>query len=322
MGASWSRAWLAAAVCFVVGLGAMAFVFHGRPQPRTTPAAVAPDPAAAQAHVTRARHFIESQESAKAQAELELAQPLAPDDAEIPFLLGDLAYRTLQMELAERYYRRATELDPRSAAAFGNLALVLLELGQAQAAVDATQRALTLSPADPRFEALLGQGVLRLGRPQEAAQLLEGALKKGVRGAQRFAALGRALDLLGRKVEALAALDEAVRQDPGLPQVHYWRAECLRRAGQRAQAERELAAYRECQLRIDRLVRAELKLRQAPDDVTALLEVARLRVERGVPGQALPPLLRAEQLASGDPKVREVGALVRRAKATTRDAEP
>jgi len=320
--ASARRQWIATALAFLLGLGA-AFVFLARSQSPSTspPPPPPPSPGAVQAHLDRARKHMEAQEVTDAQGELLKAQALAPQDPEVPFLLGDLAYQGLQMEAAEGHYRRAAELDPRSSAAFANLALVLLELGQARQAAEAARQAVLLDPREPRMQALLGQSLLRLDQPKEAADLLEQALGKGVRGAQSNAALGRARDLLGQTDAALKAFEEALRQDPRLPLAHYWRAECLRKAGRRAEAERGLRAYRQSQDLFGRLVRAELRVRQDPKDVPALLELARLRVERGVASQAVLPVLKAEQLAPADPEVLRVRDLVRHAAATTRDVE-
>ena len=272
-----------------------------------------------QERLDRAQQHLASQELTEAQAELEEARALAPDDAEVAFGLGDVAYRSLQMETAEGHYRHAAEMDPASSAAFANLALVLLELGLAQPAADAATRAIALDPREPRLKALLAQSLLRLGRPKEAADLLEQALASGLRGAEPQANLGRARDLLGQSDAALGAFEEALRQDPQLPLTHYWRAECLRRIGRTREADRERTAYRECQARMDRIVKVQTRLLQHPDDPRAWLELARLRVERGIPSQAVMAVLRAEQLAPKDAEVRRVHELVERAVAATPD---
>jgi tetratricopeptide (TPR) repeat protein len=264
---------------------------------------------------------MESEELAEAQAELDEAQAMAPQDAEVASLLGDLAYRRLQMEAAEHHYRRVTALDPRSAAAFANLALVLLEEGQARTAADAARQAIALDARDPRLQVLLGKSLLRMGQPQQAADLLERAIVAGVHGADAYTTLGRARDLLGRTEAALASFSEALGRDPRLPLTHYWRAECLRRAGRAQEAERELGVYRRCQDRMERIFRLELRLTQDANDAPAWLELARLRVERGFVSRAVPAVLRAERLAPRDPEVRRVRDLVERAVATTRDVE-
>jgi tetratricopeptide (TPR) repeat protein len=311
------------ALAFVVGVVGTFVLSKHKGRPSGTGGATPPSTALAdaRAHLARARRHMGAQDLMHAQSEIEKAEALAPDDPEVVFTGGEIAYRGLQMEKAERQFRRVTELDPGSSGAFASLALVLIEEGQAQAAVAAAGRAIDLDPKDPRLQALLGKGLLRLGRLQEAAEAIEGALAGGVRSAEAHASLGRARDLLGQRKEALRAFDVALERDPGLPLAHYWRADCLRKAGRTREAERELSAYRQCQDRLERIFRLQLQLSQDEGDVRAWLELARLRVERGIPSQAVPAVARAESLAPGDPEVRRVGELVRRAVATRPDVE-
>jgi tetratricopeptide (TPR) repeat protein len=322
--------WLATAVCFLVGIGGMGLWARARRPPAPAPASDAPAasaPAAsvaspeAKARLARAKELLEQQDLAAARTELEAAYALSPRSPEIAFSLGDLAYRTMKMEDAERYYREAAEGDPLLAAARANLALVLLELGQARAAAVAAREAIAITPDDPRFHALLGQCLLKLGNHQEAAELLEGALRKGVGGAERFAALARARDLLGQGDAALRVFEEAVRRDPQNPLVRYWRAECLRRLGRKTEADRELAVYQKCRERLDRMAQLEIKLAEKPRDIPTLLELARLRVERGVPSQAIVLVMRAEQIDAARSDVRGMHQLVERAVQSGKDVE-
>jgi tetratricopeptide (TPR) repeat protein len=311
--------WLLPAGAFLAGIGIAAALFLSKAPPGK--AGAPPRSAEAKAALAKAREHLSGGQPALAQAELERALTRAPDDADLQFTMGDAAYQTMQMKVAEAHYRRASELDPSSAAAFANLALVRLELGQAGEATEAARRALALKPDDARFAALLGQSLLRGGQAGEAAELLESALARGVGGAEKRAALGRARDQLGQTDAALAAFDAARRDDPYHPLVHYWRAECLRRAGRKAEAAAALAEYRKLQLRSEELLAAEARAKDHPDDVKALLDVARQRVERGRPSQAIPAVMRAEQLAPADPEVKKMHALVERAVAAGGDVQ-
>jgi cytochrome c-type biogenesis protein CcmH/NrfG len=142
-----------------------------------------------------------------------------------------------------------------------------------------------------------------------------------VGGAEKFAALGRARDLSGEGEAALRAFDEAARRDPQHPLVRYWRAECLRRMGRKAEADRELAEYQKCRARLDRMAQLEIRLADRPRDVPSLLELARLRVERGVPSQAIVLVMRAEQIDASRSDVRAMHRLVETAVASGRDVE-
>lgn len=81
---------------------------------------------------------------------LERAAALAPSQATY---LANLAYAELLLkrpEQCERQARAALALEPRLAAAWLNLGLCLVELGQRAAARDTFHRALSLDPTDPR----------------------------------------------------------------------------------------------------------------------------------------------------------------------------
>ena len=314
--------WIVAGLGFALGVGGVAVLVPRRgadapPAAASTAAEGGPTRGARSPEAARqldvARQHLEREELAAAQAALEKAAALAPEDVDVAFLMGDVAYRGYRMHAAEKHYRRAAELDPGIATTHANLALVLLELGQAREAVSAARRALAVKPGDPRFEALLGQALLRAGEAGEAAALLEKAVKAGVDDADKLAALGRARDLKGDREGALQAFDESLRRDPHQSVTHYWRAECLRRLGRAADADRALASYRRGLDLQSRVARVELRLAGHPDDVDALLELALLRLERGLPQQAVVPVMRAEALAPTHPRLPGVRERVRRA---------
>jgi cytochrome c-type biogenesis protein CcmH/NrfG len=301
--------WLIAVVAFAVGLGAVAVVVRrDQTPPPTSPPRPTPGRSAADVRpqLDRARALIETHQLSAAQTVLTEAAAAAPHDAEVAFMQGDVAYRSLKMEAAEVHYRRAAELAPQSAGAHANLALVLMQMGQARAAAEAARRAVGLEPGDPAMQAVLGQALLRDGKAREAIEQLEPALARGARGAESHAALGRARDLVGRTEEALRAFDDAEREDPQLPLVHFWRAECLARAGRTKDAEQARARSRAAEKLISRLANLQLKVQNEPDDVEAWLDLARAQLDRGAGAEALVSLRRAGQIAPNHPEVRRV----------------
>lgn len=60
------------------------------------------------------------------------------------FNLGNIAYRQGDRDAAERYYRKAIAADPRNAAAWNNLALLLAETNRREEALRAAQKAVSL----------------------------------------------------------------------------------------------------------------------------------------------------------------------------------
>ena len=311
--------WAIALAAFVVGLAAVALISRlrtaSKPEPTAPAPTAAPRPDAdVRAVLDRARTLVEAHQLAAAQAVLAEAAGAAPRNPEVAFLQGDVAYRSLKMEAAEIHYRRAAELAPQSAGAFANLALVLMQLGQARAAAEAAGRAVALAPGDPAMQAVLGQALLRDGRPLEAIAELAPALGRGARGAESFAALGRAHDLAGHSDEALRAFDAAEREDPHLPLVHFWRAECLSRAGRTKEADKARARSREAEKLISRLANLQLKVENEPQNVEAWLDLARAQLERGAGALALASLQRAEQIAPTHPDVRRARVALERAR--------
>src|SRR4051794_37085683 len=119
--------WLPPIACFVIGLAAVVVVHQTWQSPHASPTPIVPREEV-EAHMTRAREYLAEQKVIEAHAEAEKAEVLAPQDARVQSLLGDVADASLRKEAAEHYYRRATELDPDHVVARANLALVLLDL--------------------------------------------------------------------------------------------------------------------------------------------------------------------------------------------------
>jgi len=74
-------------------------------------------------------------------------------------------------------YRRASQLDPRSATAFGNLGHAYSRLNQLEEARDSLQHALDLAPNNAVFAYNLGNIYLKLGKPAKSIESLQLALK-------------------------------------------------------------------------------------------------------------------------------------------------
>ncbi len=81
-----------------------------------------------------------------------------PDDATARLGRGNVRYAEGDLEGAERAFRDAASSDPESGAAWNNLAQVLLERGEPEAALDAARRAVALGgPLAPTYQTTLGQ---------------------------------------------------------------------------------------------------------------------------------------------------------------------
>src|SRR5580698_5435527 len=78
-----------------------------------------------------------------------------PDDAIVHYDLGYIDSALKRPDDAKAEYQRAIELDPKMAAAYLNLGVVLMTTDPA-AAIDPLEKAVDLNPADARTKWVLG----------------------------------------------------------------------------------------------------------------------------------------------------------------------
>jgi Flp pilus assembly protein TadD len=138
-------------------------------------------------------------------------------------------------------YRRILSRDPDHADAWCNLGFVLRELGQAEPAQEACQRALALAPGNPIVHCNLGL------LAQDRADL-EGALRHYRRAlaldpehVPALSCLAAVLGRLGRLDEALAADERALALEPDRAELHLNRGYTRMRSGHLAEAEADLS---------------------------------------------------------------------------------
>lgn len=86
-------------------------------------------------------------------------------------------FRSGQMSVALDEARRATQIDPNSAEAYGLLGLIYTELDDRREAEANFQRALQLDPANPDINNNYGWVLCRGGREQEAMAYFQRALR-------------------------------------------------------------------------------------------------------------------------------------------------
>lgn len=108
------------------------------------------------------------------------------------------------------------QADPGHLPAAVDLAALLLERGDPQAAVTLSEAVLRADPCDDKAWANLGTARLRQGRPRDAARAFERARELDPYAPEYEAALGEALLVIGEEERALPLLDSAVRWGPEL----------------------------------------------------------------------------------------------------------
>jgi tetratricopeptide (TPR) repeat protein len=110
----------------------------------------------------------------------------------------------------------AAPSEPGLPAVRRELALLLLDLGDAPAALAEAEMAVRDAPDDADAQLARGRALLELGRAAEAVAALRSARSLAAARADIANALGRALHLAGDAGAAVAAFEEALRLDPSL----------------------------------------------------------------------------------------------------------
>jgi tetratricopeptide (TPR) repeat protein len=105
---------------------------------------------------------------------------------------------------AMEWARRAHELDPLSARTVQSIASLLLRLGRAEEALEAARRIVPLDPTSERGHPLIARAYIALDRPAEAVAHLEHTLETIRPGHNLRAHLAHALAAAGRHDDARA----------------------------------------------------------------------------------------------------------------------
>jgi superkiller protein 3 len=116
-------------------------------------------------------------------------------------------------------YQRAVDLQPDFAIAYCNLAIVLLDLGETEAAWASGLRAVELDWRIGEAHMTVGcRALLQLDHPEPAAAALKEAVKANPKLGRAHHGLGLAVQRLGRFEEAVGHHRRAVALELGLPE--------------------------------------------------------------------------------------------------------
>ncbi len=139
------------------------------------------------------------------------AVALSPQDAVIAGLLGGVAHRQRELDLAERFLRVAIALDAKDPSHVANLGGVLRDQGRFDEAIALLRPAILAAPATPDLWNTLGTVCQEQGSPEEAVTFIAEAVRLKPVFARGYHNLGSSLTDLARYREACEALDHAVR---------------------------------------------------------------------------------------------------------------
>jgi len=134
------------------------------------------------------------------------------------------------LEEAERWFRRATEIDPKYARAWGWLGYSRMNrvvegwaaAEAAREAEDFARRAVMLSPDDHDTHWALGFVYSATGRPQRGLAEFEAARRLNPNDANMLAEMAEVLTQLGRHEEAVAQVRHALKLNPYAPEWYRW----------------------------------------------------------------------------------------------------
>jgi tetratricopeptide (TPR) repeat protein len=147
------------------------------------------------------------------------------------------------LKAAEAAFLKVTEIDPKYADGWVNVARARVQEGNTVAAEEALRRALTLDPGLAKTHFFLGTVLKAHGRYDEAVDHLRQAVSKFPRDRVVRNQLGRVLFLQRKYNEAIAEFDHVLDVDPEDLQAHYNLMLAYQGLGDEAAADRERKLY-------------------------------------------------------------------------------
>ncbi len=145
--------------------------------------------------------------------------PLPQLESELQQALDGSAWAAPQdrIVIADFWLQKA----PRSSRALQEIGKARLRLGEPDAALAMSKKALEITPRNPDLHFLQGRAYLQLNHPEHAARaFIQAAAAAPQPAANYFTALGVAYNQLGSYDRASAALGKSLELEPGRPYVH------------------------------------------------------------------------------------------------------
>lgn len=267
-------------------------------------AAVAADPASAEARRNLALVLARRGEHVEAARQLEQALVREPGSFWLHFDHGTALLGSGDPEAAVEAFRRAVELAPDFTSARFNLANTLIRLGRWQEAAGHLERIVAGEPGHANARYLLAMAVLQQGRSAEAERRLRALVAEQPRHAAARQGLGQALMARGDAAGARRLFEEALALEPPPAEA----AAAHRVLGQLAVRR---GRYREAAGHLAEAVRL------APEDTAARLAQA---VALSAAGRAREARLRLEEAREALPDDPSLAHALARLLATAPDA--
>ena len=169
-------------------------------------------------------------------------QPLPP---ELLMGVADLYNVMLNYDDALKMYQKVIQQDPSFPRAHYYAGDMLIKLGRPDDAIAQFEQEAKITPDDANVQYHLAYALLQTSRKDEALGLLQTITKEHPDHAQAQYQLGKALLDAGQYQQAVEHLELAAKYDPNHDYVHYQLQAAYRKIGRTADADKELALYRE-----------------------------------------------------------------------------
>jgi len=170
----------------------------------------------AQKALGKAIEALRMNKPAEARAALGKAYQLAPQSAEVQYLLGVYELRRSRSVEAKSYWTKTLDFDPQHYRALISMSETLLSENHATEAMPYLERAVKAEPTAWRPHALYAEAYLKQGMPEEAVQQAMRAQELGHgKAAVVEPVLAAALFKQGQSERALAILQDYLKEHPG-----------------------------------------------------------------------------------------------------------
>lgn len=142
------------------------------------------------------------------------AATLAPNDAVVASIQGQLAAQRGELHQAIQYYARAVALEPETGRYHARLGATLLEAGEIEVALDHLEQATDLEPARAFGWICLSRALLRIRQSQRAFGVAQRATQLAPEDGTAWRQLAAAAETIGQIEAALDAFERATTLQP------------------------------------------------------------------------------------------------------------
>jgi tetratricopeptide (TPR) repeat protein len=205
------------------------------------------DPGNAEAHKVKGLNYFMLGMASQAEAELQRATELGPQDFDSYYYLGRVFFSRSNMPGALASFEKAIQLSPDSVKAYNHLGQTLEGLAKFSAAREAYLKAIVLEQQQaaksqwPYYN--LGLLYLKEGRMAEAIDSLRKSKSKNPSWPDGMANLAKALISAGKLEEALLQLKESLQIDPNHADTHYQLGRLLSKTDKREEARQHFLLF-------------------------------------------------------------------------------